>query len=562
MMKQTLRVLMAALLVMSAACGSKNDGGAQEPTAIPAGPDGWMYDVPADAAFVIANYKPMPQEVVDWMAQGMAPIAAFMQKAIDEAKAEASEDEAALLAEIDGKLSREGLAELGIKLNSRFAIYNIGPSLAIRFELADGAKFQAFLDRVIAAVPDASDISRAELGGVSYLRVTDDDEPLVVLAVHEDVLYFGFMHVNAESVVLPVLFGQSRPAQSVGSLGTLREQVANHQLLGISPGYFDTRALIQMLTGRGSELSQAIIAASGFDFSEMSTPACQKDFDGLAEIAPHLSFGYRRAEAGIFDTFSLLEMRADIASELAVMQAPIYGLDDVAQTRPMFALGLGIDVEKFLGWVVGKARGVQQAPFECALLAEFNQAMAEIEDGANSAVNSLRPMAPGLRGLSLLVSEVSMGGFLPSGAGYAMLSVSQPASLIEMARAFVPQLAEVQVTAGGGPVQINTGVPGLNPVHMAVEGSWLGASLGAGMKDRMMSALKGEPDANGPFAIVAYDYAKIMKTMAEAGEMPTQDPETQMIMDAVINMFGFSWSSFRFEERGLVMMQSIQGSAQ
>jgi hypothetical protein len=542
-----------ALVVAGAACGKKD--GVKKPGVVPSGPDGWAYYIPADSPLVVANLEPMPESLVNWVADGLAPLAAMGEKAIGDELAESTDEtERAVLTELQGKLSRQGLADIGVSLNPRFALYGVGLSLAIRLELADGQRFRGFIERLEKAA--GKPMERASLEGVEYLRA-GDEEVAVIVALREKDVTLGVMHAKASELVLPVLLGVQRPQVSVGDTGVLPKLAKQYKLMGVSTGYFDSQALAHMLTGRASALSQGTLTASGVDLSEFATPACQKEFDSLAAIAPRVVFDYTAIQPPRLETAGVVELRSDIARDLAGVQTPVHGLGDASRPR-LFALGVGLDLEKAIAWLHGKAKGVVAAPYQCPALAGLNEFMGDLDRELEGVQGSMPPFLAGFRGVSMVIEDLQMGGFIPSGAGYVVLGVAQPMAVIEMVGAFLPQLAQVKVKDGGAPTAVTTGVPGLDPVHVTVQGSWLGAAVGKGMSEQMVAALRATPSGEGPFMVMAYDYARFVEVIQAAGGSE-MDPTEKLLMDAMGKLLGFTTASMRFEPQGLVIHQTIQG---
>lgn len=545
-------VFPVALGLAGAACGKKD---AREPGAIPTGPDAWVHYIPADSPLVVASLEPMPESMVTWLAEGFGPLSTMLQTKLTESMAEASDEkERAVLAELSGKLSREGLAEIGVSLNPRFAAYSIGFSIAMRLELADGQRFRSFIARLEKASGET--MERGALEGVEYLS-GGDDEVAVVIAVPGNELIVGFMPAKARTEVLPLLLGVQRPDKSVADTGVLPKLVDKYELSGVFPGYFDTHALVRMLSGRGSPVSAATLAAAGADLSSLATPTCQKELDSLAEIAPRFVFDYTKIQPPRLETLGVIELRGDVARDLAGVQTPVHGLGDPFQPRRMFAFGIGLDLDKLLSWVGAKAKGVVAAPYQCPALTELNEAMAELDRNLGGLRASMPAFAAGFRGMTVVMQDLQVGGASPTGSGYAAIGVAQPMALLDMARGYIPEMADAKIKPGGAPTAVTTGIPGLDPLYLTVQGSWLGGAVGKGMADQMIAALRADPPSNGPFAVFAYDYGRFLSMMQ--GELGEMDKDERQIIESLVQMFGFSVTQLRFEPHGLVATQIIEG---
>jgi hypothetical protein len=541
-----------ALGLAGAACGKKD---AREPGAIPTGPDAWVHYIPADSPLVVASLKPMPESMVTWLAEGFGPLSTLLQTKLTESMAEAGDEkERAVLAELSGKLSREGLAEIGVSLNPRFAAYSIGFSIAMRLELADGQRFRSFIARLEKA--SGQSMERGALEGVEYLS-GGDEEVAVVIAVPGNELIVGFMPAKARTEVLPLLLGVQRPDKSVADTGVLPKLVDKYGLSGVFPGYFDAHALVRMLSGRGSPVSAATLAAAGADLSALATPTCQKELDSLAEIAPRFVFDYTKIQPPRLETLGVIELRGDVARDLAGVQTPVHGLGDPFKTRRMFAFGIGLDLDKLLSWVGTKAKGVVAAPYQCPALTELNEAMAELDRNLGGLRASMPAFAAGFRGMTVVMQDLQVGGASPTGSGYAAIGVAQPMALLDMARGYIPEMADAKIKPGGAPTAVTTGIPGLDPLYLTVQGSWLGGAVGKGMADQMVDALRADPPSKGPFAVFAYDYGRFLSMMQ--GELGEMDKDERQIIESLVQMFGFSVTQLRFEPHGLVATQIIEG---
>lgn len=550
-----LAVCIAALAAASlAGACKKNDSEAQEPTQPGAAPDAWFQLIPADSPFVMANLRPVPDPFIDWLAQGLAPLGEMLEGKLQEQIAKTEDkQERAVLTELQGKLSRDGLRSIGVSLQPRFAIYAIGPSLAMRLELADGARFAEFVDRLEAASGES--LTKQTFEDITY-RVHSDNEVTGVFAIHGNEVILGMMHTNAREHVLPVLFGKKAPEATLAGTRALEALVEKYELMGVSPGYLDIPAVVRMLTGRGSALSSTILAASGVELPPLSA-TCHQELDQMAAVAPRIVFGYRSMASTGLQTMTVWEMRSDLAREIAALRSPLPGLSALGSEKPLFAMALAVDLNKTLSWVRAKAKALQAAPFQCELLGELNQVIGEAARELENVDSELPPFVTGFRGALLAVSSFSMQNFSPAGTGYVLLGMENPMALVEMAQAQIPQLAEVEIQANGTPTAIPLGVPGAEVIHLAVQGPWLGAAVGDAELARVEGLIREQPAAAGPMAVMAYNYKKFLEIITQAGGMAGNQDEARIIQ-AIGNMLGFTTLDVSVDERGLVMQQSIE----
>jgi len=553
------------LLCVATACGSKKkDGsGGGDSAEQAAGPAYHSRDVsalatpdmfaliPADSPLVMAGYEPVPREMIEKFAGAFAPMGDVIEQGLREGMADAGHPVLrALAAELDGKISIAGLESLGFKLNPRFAAYMIGTSFAMRFELSDGSK----LSGLLARLEQAGDLGarKATLQGVDY-RAWREEGALIAVAVIGDQLVFGVMHENAADAVLPVLLGVQKPERSLADSDSLKAIVGKYGFLGVGTGYFDTRALAKMFTGEASALSTKVVQATGLGGPGMSD-ACKRELSELSEIAPRMVFGYTALDAKRAESLAVVELRKDIAADIAKLQAPVPGLANITDSSPLFAMGMGLDLGKTLEWTRGKASAVAASPYQCEWLSWLNDGAEGIAEGLSSP---LPPLVGDFEGFVMVVQSVKLGGMMPSGSGFALVGMESPMKAIDMAKGAVPQLAGVKVTTDGKPVPIDLGMPALGDAHIAVKGHWLGASLGPGMVDRMTKLVSTTPAKGGPFAVIAYDYGQYMKLL---GDVMTMGGTADMagMMQGLIDLFGLMRSDLYLTDEGVVMKYSMQ----
>jgi hypothetical protein len=559
-------VVVSLALLVSAGCSKKTDSGGDGESAEEAptrafasrdvsglsNPDFFSL-IPADSPIVLVGFERVPRDFVEKIADVFVPLGQLLQEELsDGVQAMGGEGGvlAALLGEIDGRLSLEGFESLGFRVDPRVAMYMIGSSLALRVELSDGKK----LEGVFTRIEKAGDIGarKATLEGVDY-RTWTEDSAMFVFAIIENEAVIGIMHQAASAEVLPVLLGLKKPAKSIADTGAIRDLVAKYGYVGVSAGYIDLRALARMFTGEASALSGSVLAATGMADPDMSD-ACKKELSELAEVAPRMVYGYTSIDAKGAHSLAVLELRSDIARDLSGLQTPVPGLAKLTDGDPLFAMGMGLDLAKTLAWSKTKASAIAEAPYQCEWLDWMNEGAVAISEGLDEP---LPPMVGDFKGFALAVQDVKIGGMMPSGTGYAIVGMENPMAAIDMAKGAVPQLSSLKVSANGKPVEVDLGMPGFGDAHIAVKGKWLGASLGPGMSERMTKLIRTKPAKVGPFAVMAYDYGKYMELL---GSMMQMDPEGEafaVAMKGISGLFGMMKTDFYLTGDGLVMKYSM-----
>ncbi|MEM9490956.1 MAG: hypothetical protein AAGC55_17540 [Myxococcota bacterium] len=526
-------------LTASVAC-SKNSGGPDQPS-----PKAGMLDlIPADSPFVMVSTEKLPRPFTDWLLSSLMPLSEVMQKEVTRLKQQATDPLGqAILAEVDGKLNRAGLESMGITLEARFAVYMIGPSLAVRFELADGATFAGMLDRIEQNSGRAA--TKGQLGAITYREMVENDVAMV-LAIIDNELVFGLMNANARPAVLPVLFGEQPPAQTLASAGTVAQLMSKYQLMGVSVGYFDSHAAVRMLTGKASPLTTAIMAASKVELPQFSA-TCQDEFRQIADAVPRFAFGYQELAEKRARSMAALELRPDLAKEMVALQAPRLDLTRLAKERSLFAMGLNMDLGKSLEWLRQTLQSRQASPFQCEYLGDVNQAVAEVSREMGSP---LPPFVMNFKGIAAAVYDVQLGGFVPTGSGYATLSMDNVMTMVEFGKSMIPQLSGIDLKPDGKPVAVPIGMPGLDRVDVVANDNALGVAAGAGMVTKANALMNAQPAANTPAMAVAYDYAKILALMDQGGG--AYRPRREALFQSLASLLGFYAAEASFTNDGMV----------
>ena len=506
--------------------------------------------IPSDSPFVMVSPEPMPRAFTDWIGQAIGPAMEIVQQKMTELRAETDDPVGrAILAEFDGKLNREGFEGLGFTLEPRFALYAIGTSLAIRVEVADGAKVAALFDRL--EQNSGQSMPQANHSGVSYRQWIEDDVAIVVAVIGNE-LVAGVMHQNAKNLVLPVLFGKNAPEQSFADTAVFNKYRDKYKLLNYSFGYIDSMSIVRMITGKASALTQEIMAASEVELPEFSAP-CQVEFTQLAQTVPRLVFGYQDLNTDLMRALLAVELRPDLANDLAGLQTPVLDLAALSEGKPMFAFGMNADVGKMITWAKGKVAEMASSPYRCEFFDDINDAVAEMQREMDSPVP---PFISGLKGAAVSVSDFQMSGFMPTGSGYLTMAMDDVMGTLDVLKGEIPQLGMINIAADGKPVSVPIGMPGLDSVDLVATQTRFSMAAGAGMIDKASSFANAQVAADAPAMVFAYDYVRLMQAVQAGGG--GMDEDEAIIMDSLAGLLGFTTAEIRFTGNGIIMNQMIE----
>ncbi|HEY0132463.1 MAG TPA: hypothetical protein VGB85_00250, partial [Nannocystis sp.] len=182
-MRASLPGVLAGFMVGSLALGGCTRSGTQEAAQVVADPalQGLLQHVPADTPYAFISMGGGGMR--EFMAKLYGPLAPLMKQAegtlasADLQRELGLSDEKyallkAVLDEFKGKLSVEGMAELGIEVDARFAFYGIGMLPAMRWQLRDPAVLRATIERIQSKSGTRFPVSK--LGEVEYWQITGD----------------------------------------------------------------------------------------------------------------------------------------------------------------------------------------------------------------------------------------------------------------------------------------------------------------------------------------------------------------------------------------------------
>jgi hypothetical protein len=491
------KLLIAGAVLVAAGVGYyllKQDGQGTGLVSLSAAKPGPLDLVPADTAFVFANVEPMPSAVTRaWMDQfaQVSGIYSMQAKLAEEALAKEDPDGKgirwvrALAAEAKDRNAAQIMTELGMDMQMRYALYEVGARPVLRLELADPAKTRAFIARVEQNAGDKLPI--AKIDALDYWHFTDPKgEARVVAAIDDTQLVLAFLTGTSDDAALRDALGLNRPKQSLAASGKL---VALNKEFGYTPyssGYLDTRKIIALI-------DDARPAANDSDAAALMA-ACDRDYDALAAAMPRLVFGYTRLEPKAMEAKMLLQLREDIAKDLQPLPAPLPGANAAADSALNF--GFAMNLEALANFANKQADAVIAAPYACPSLADLNEAARKAKEQfanpglymAASAFNAVHVIASKF---SMPKSDVEADAAEPEFSGKLLIGSKSPAGLVGMLGSFAPQVAALNLQPNGElkEVPAESGMPVKGPMHALMTDAAIGVSVGEGESATLKDAL-------------------------------------------------------------------------
>ena len=470
--------------------------------------------VPADTPYVVANLEQLDDDTRKAMlAQADAQLpaqVARMESAADDL-ATRDPDLARLLKAFAGELKNntvEGFAKnAGLNLKGYSAIYGLGLSPVVRFQLTDAKAFDGFVDRLQKAYGKTFDT--ATVGGQSYRRqVSKDTGTEVILATVDQQAVAALLPVNTTDATLRQALGLDRPEKSLQDDSRLADLAKAKGYTKLAVGLVDFKRLLPLAASGKDPLFSALMSARAQAESaktgepvanQTAVPAsCQTDAARIAERVPALSFGYTQLNAKHQDLRLDVDLASDITKAFSGLKVALPGLGMEAQAP--FDLSLALPVAEMRGFWTAQSEAVAAKPFACPALVDLNDTFAKL--GAAMQKAAIPPFGDML-GLHLALDSFQSkppgtpGSAVPDFTGRLVIGTNNPAGLLAMGQMMTPALAQMKLTADGKPVAVPAALSSMlgQPMWAVMDAKALGLGFGAGEDTKLTTMLK-QPGGN------------------------------------------------------------------
>lgn len=557
MRRRWLQLSLASCLVGALAAGACTRSGTQDVVEVVADPalQKLLQHVPADTpyAFVSMGNNPGSRDFMTKMYAPLAPLMAQVEGKFDAIGAEVGDSDRgklvrAVLGELKGKLSVDGMASLGFDIDARFAVYGLGVLPAFRLELRDPAALQAAIERVQQT--SGVRLPTKKLGELEYWHIADDKVEGVV-AIVDGYLVAGAAPKAQADRMFALLLGAERPAQHLGNSERFQKLLAEHGLARISAGFIDARTLAEALLGEGDALNRDSVAALAPELAGKwpgLTAECKQEIRSLVALAPRLVFGTEQFDASGFAGKFVVELRPDVAQDLMAMRASVPGLDLESTRSAMFAMGVGFDMDRALAFAQSKAAAIATAPYTCEHLAEINRVAGSL----GGEIKQLPPETWKARGFTAVVDEFKLAGALPSEIrGYLTVAFTDTQALLKPL-AVMPGFADIK--DDGSVIAIPDGtIPFLNGLSFSAQAGQAAAiAVGPDSAARVKTLLAAPANADPPLMVMVYDMARFGELMSKLlGATASDTPEMKLLTD-FYKATGTVVYDVRATERGVV----------
>ncbi len=486
--------------------------------------------VPADSPYVFAGSRKLPLELSEKILKASAVNLDDGSLRIELAASDLDADDAghemvklvdAFLAELEGKMSAEGLASLGLPINGRTLLYGLGMLPVAWAEILDAGKVEAFFARV----EERSGMQAEKLthGDINYRRF-ELDKLVGILAVGKDHLIMAVLPAKSETDMLPLVFGETKPEKSLADTGTFKEFISKREFLGYGDGYLDLVRMAEMALGESRGINAQVLQALGASPKELSA-ACQDFIKTTVQSVPMISFGFTEMTNQKYAMRATVETSPGVAGWLQKMSAPVPGVG--VPNDGMISFGMGFDLPQIRDGIKAMLRNFLETGKGCELVNE--EELAQAMQGVDMAFNPML-LGMGVKGFSVTVNdvEVDVQTMTPKTVdAQILLAAADPKSMFSMAGMLSPQLAQLDIPVDGTAVQVPLeGIfPMAPPTFAAIKGQTLALMTGEKAPDGIDKVLSAPVADVPPFFSLSYDVSKLfqaigppMKNMVESAQ--------------------------------------------
>ncbi|MFQ5982595.1 MAG: hypothetical protein ACE5KS_04385 [Woeseiaceae bacterium] len=531
---------------------------------------GLLGHVPSDTPYVFAMVEPLPDDVADKFepkVDAMLKTFQGMLRTIVQSQAEEDADAeqvTALLEELAGLLSVEGLRSAGVDRDSTMVLYGAGLLPVMRMTLTDGD----LLDAAIARMEEAADQSMAvaTIAGQSY-RHAGDDKAELIIAIVEDEVVLSIVPANVSDELLKTVLGLSPPSSSIADTAELQKIVDDNGFLSHSVGLVDIERIVSTFLDDQSGVNAELLALVEFDGSQLSD-VCKSEIRTVSGIAPRVVTGYTEMSTDEFTSNTILELRSDIAAGLAKLSAPVPGLG--SEQGGLLSFGMSIDLLAAREFYAARLDAMEAEPYQCELFAEWQDGVAKGREALNQPVP---PIAYGFKGFLAVVEDIKGMNLAskqpPTSADLRVLvSTDNAEGLLAMGAMFSPEIAALDLQPDGVPVKFESShlAGKVEAAHVAMTENALAVSIGAGTEVRLGDMLTAAISEPPPFMSMEMDAAQYYDFLAQAVTLEDDEedktpPEVRAAIGEMMRTVGdmFSRISFdiEFTDRGVEFPSTI-----
>lgn len=559
--------MVLSLCLALAACSKKED---------PAAETDLLKFIPSDTPYVVVTQEKLPDDVYEKFEPHMDKILSsyrrLMRATVDASRAEIEaeggdveslENVDAIVDELDGLLSVDGLGSVGIDRNSRFAFFGHGLLPVTRVTLSDGSLLEAEFAELEARA--GKKLETGSIDGHTY-RFAGDEEWRIIVAIIDDQLVLAFAPVAATDEHLKTILGLNLPPRNIADTGNLADIAGKYNFEDFLIGFADVKRIVSTFTDEQTGINALLLDQTGYESAELSD-VCRNEIDMMTSIMPRAVTGYTDISEELLASRLILEFRQDIAQSMTGLSGTVPGLGSA--TGDLFSFGMSFNLLAIREFYSDRLDAMEANPLECELFADLQGAVAA---GRVALQQPVPPIAYGFKGFLAVVDDIKgmdiENDIPPTSIDMRFLiSTDNAEGLLAMGAMFSPEIAALSLEPGGEPVRLD--LPQIaamgQTVYAALSESALALSVGENMQDGLQAMLSEEVTSPQPIVSIDLDAEKYYDYVAasvsadtdgELDEMPELQEALQDIVSAPRDIFSRFRVDVQFTANGVEIIST------
>ena len=562
------RFLILALVLLLAACGRDSDPAETATAVSPAAQRAettaaaavdaalaadLLARIDADTAMLWLSLEPMPEALMNRVWSSLAGLTD--DEDFDDFSSEIEDPLLLALArEFMTLTTPESYAERGLDPNGLFAAHLISIFPAMHWQLSDADAFQATLARIENEA--GTEFERRNLDGAEIIWAAADG---FGVALHHDAHFLSAALVEDREDLLRRV-ANIDPAERPMQRSQVDSFASQRGLLLDSIGFVNFQRLLGLLLDGEEDL--LVQLRNDTQLGQVAeTAACRVELGQLTRLFPLKSFGTYALSDTSISMKTTLESEPAFGNRLgALANSP------VALEQPdggLMAMGIALNLVAARDFGRQLVGGWVEAPPQCFLFDNIAQNAASWQLALNRPIP---PLVTNIHGARINITGISMGdGDQPEMAGTLALFMRNPQMLIGMAQMFSPELAGLDLRAGGSPQPVPQELlPQLQgmPAWLGLSDTGLGLAVGAGQDAALPAALTA---GNADSAILSFgmDFSAYSELLAMGlANLPGQGAEfdadeASEAMAVWASLFRRMAGSLHLSEKGIEMRLSF-----
>ncbi|MGV6852730.1 MAG: hypothetical protein ACWA5R_11225 [bacterium] len=466
------------------------------------------------------------------------------------------------------------LKKMGVAPQPSFAIYSVGASPVMRFQLDQNDNFKNILEQ--AELKSGSKAITEQVGNLSVKRYPfekgDKNTADLLLTQQGDQMVMAVQILPDTSISIESLLGVNKPKQSLESSDKLSQIISKYNFDPSLIFYLDHKILMTGLTTvDGNSLSHSITAldSKANDLANLRTTECQTDYQNIANDWPMSLGGYSPGSlvpgsTHYKFTFQLEMNDQNLLSQLQSLRGNIPEFIDNNSADSLLDLALGVNIAKLSPVITSIWTEMTQKEYQCPDLIKMQQELAK----KNPAMLGMgTAVVASLKGISFSLQDIKMNMVnnkpqLENIDALISISSNEPKTLLGSGALFLPTIPN-SLPEDGSAVELSTPIPLPNGLKLQPKIAMRDQSIVVftdSKSELLSNKLAGKPSQNNGLFVLNMDYAGYMKIISRISDNYSQDTmsdEEKKLLSSITTLDIEIQEKFDFNKQGFAVEVEI-----